>query len=264
MNDNEGSFAGILTLGTRFRRISGGRAPFFALRLFWLLTLVVAAGGAMASGTAGGTQPVSDITGAAENYLRQRLEGSGRQVTPRAGRLDPRLQLPLCDTTLQGYLRPGSKIDSRTVVGVRCSGSQPWKVYVPVDVIELRTVLVARRSLPRDHLLVAGDLAAEERDVSRIMGGYVADPEFVVGQRLKRRVVSGSVIAPSMLQEQIVVQRGQMVTLVVRDSALNISMAGTALMDGALNQRIRVENSTSDRIVEGIVRSPQYVEVLVR
>jgi flagella basal body P-ring formation protein FlgA len=35
-------------------------------------------------------------------------------------------------------------------------------------------------------------------------------------------------------------------------------------MDGAVDQRIRVENTVSHRIVEGLVRSPEYVEVLVR
>ena len=34
-------------------------------------------------------------------------------------------------------------------------------------------------------------------------------------------------------------------------------------MDGALNQRIRVENLNSGRVVEGIVRSPEIVEILV-
>ena len=44
---------------------------------------------------------------------------------------------------------------------------------------------------------------------------------------------------------------------------MNISMSGKALMDGALNQRIRVENITSGRVVEGVVRSREQVEILV-
>ena len=34
-------------------------------------------------------------------------------------------------------------------------------------------------------------------------------------------------------------------------------------MDGALNQRIRVQNLNSGRVVEGIVRSREHVEVLL-
>jgi flagella basal body P-ring formation protein FlgA len=67
-----------------------------------------------------------------------------------------------------------------------------------------------------------------------------------------------------MLEAQIMVRRGQSVTLLVRNDALNIRMAGKALMDGAVDQRIRVENTGSRRVVEGFVRSPEYVEVLVQ
>jgi flagella basal body P-ring formation protein FlgA len=67
-----------------------------------------------------------------------------------------------------------------------------------------------------------------------------------------------------MLVADIMVRRGQMVTLIVKSGQMYIRMAGRALSDGALNQRIRVENSNSQRVVEGVVRSTEYVEILVR
>jgi flagella basal body P-ring formation protein FlgA len=75
--------------------------------------------------------------------------------------------------------------------------------------------------------------------------------------------MAGRVVTPAMLEAEIVIERGQTVTLVVEGDGLNISMAGRALMDGAVDQRIRVENAGSGRVVEGLVRSPQVVEVLV-
>ena len=227
-----------------------------------------AAGAAVAAVADGGDvadrQPVSDITRTAEDFLERRIEKSGRQITPRAGQLDPRLNLARCDTALQGFLRDGADPGSRTIVGVRCSGSNPWKVYVPVDLVEMRPVLVTKRALPRGHVLSADDVVAEQRDVARIGGAYIADAGIVVGRELKRPLVSGAVVSPSMLETQIVVKRGQTVTLVVRNASLNIRMAGKALMDGAVDERIRVENTVSKRVVEGFVRSPELVEVLVR
>lgn len=209
-------------------------------------------------------QPVGDIVAAAEAFLRDRFRGTRQGLVPRAGTLDPRLALPECDRALEGYLPPGGKIGSRTVVGVRCTGARPWKVYVPVDVLEPRPVLVARRSLPPGHELGADDLALEERDVSRLVGGYLEDPGKAVGRRLGRAVAAGAVLAPGALEETLLVRRGQSVTLVVRQGALAIRMAGLALADGVEDERIRVRNTASDRIVEGIVRSRQEVEVLVR
>jgi flagella basal body P-ring formation protein FlgA len=207
---------------------------------------------------------VADILAAAERFVSGTVPSGGRGLVLRAGRLDPRLRLPRCDRALEGYLPPGGQVGARTLVGVRCAGSRPWKVYVPVDVLEPRTVLVARRSLAPGHTLTAEDLVAEERDVSRLPNGYVEDPEQLVGRRLERRVAAGTVISPGMLEETVLVKRGQTVTLVVQGGSLLIRSAGLALADGSLDERIRVRNLASDRIVEGVVRSEQEVEVLVR
>jgi flagella basal body P-ring formation protein FlgA len=244
-------FAGTLTLSEAKRRLFGAAlAAVFA-------TSPLAA-------MAAERHPVREITQAAEDYLQERIAGTDRSVTPRAGQLDPRLRLARCDRPLEGFLRTGTEIGSRTVVGVRCSSDSPWKVYVPVDLVEMRPVLVVRQALSRGHRLTAGDLVAEERDVSRLSRGFVENADTAVGRELKHALVSGAVLSPSMLETQMVVKRGQTVTLVVKNDTLNIRMAGKALMDGAVDQRIRVENTVSRRVVEGFVRSPEYVEVLIR
>ncbi len=263
----DGRFDGELTPGSLPRRIFGGVGAFVLPCLVVAFCAWGTAGAANLVGDGGAqgeVQPVEGIARAAEGFLEQRIAGTARQLVPQAGRLDPRLDLPRCDQPLEGFLPPGAKVDSRTVVGVRCRGSRPWKVYVPVNVTEPRPVLVAVRALPRDHVLSAEDLVVEERDVARLLGGYVADAGRLVGRRLKRPVTSGSVLTPSMIEEQTIVQRGQAVTLVVRSGGFNVAMAGVALADGVQGERIRVRNVTSDRVVEGLVRSPQQVEVLVR
>ena len=41
-------------------------------------------------------------------------------------------------------------------------------------------------------------------------------------------------------------------------------MEGKALSDGLVNQRVRVENLSSGKIVEGIARSQQMVEIILQ
>ena len=50
------------------------------------------------------------------------------------GRLDSRLKLAACDEALETYDSPNGLNGGRGVVGVRCNGSKPWKIYVPVSV----------------------------------------------------------------------------------------------------------------------------------
>jgi flagella basal body P-ring formation protein FlgA len=75
--------------------------------------------------------------------------------------------------------------------------------------------------------------------------------------------MAGRVITPSMLQADLMIRRGQSVTSLVKSDSLHIRMSGKALADGAVNQRIKVENQATKRVVEGLVRSPEHVEVLV-
>ena len=208
-------------------------------------------------------QKPEEIAQAAEKYAKSRFGNGDERVTPIAGHLDSRLRLPRCDQPLEPFVRPGTKINSRTIIGVRCSGSRPWKVYVPVSIVVMQAVLVAKRTLPKGHLVTASDVVFEEQDVARLRNGYFATLDELAGQKLKQQIIGGRVLTPGVLAADIMVRRGQSVTLVVRNGQMNIAMSGKALTDGALNQRIKVENVNSERIVEGLVRSPETVEILV-
>ncbi|MDH3440597.1 MAG: flagellar basal body P-ring formation chaperone FlgA [Gammaproteobacteria bacterium] len=230
--------------------------------MFAVLAPIVPA--AVFADSADAWQPADTILATAENFVKDRYGRNDRRMRPIAGHLDARLRLPRCSETLEAFVGRGTKISSRTIVGVRCSGTKPWKVYVPVEVIVTESVLVSRRTLPKGHLLTADDVILEQRDISMFRSGYLSSTEELAEQRLKRQIDGGRVITPAMLVADILIRRGQMVTIVVKNDQMHIRMAGRALSDGALNQRIRVENSNSRRVVEGVVRSPEYVEILVR
>ena len=230
--------------------------------LIALLALIVPA--AVVADTADAWQPTDTILATAENFIKDRYGRNDSRMQPIGGHLDARLRLPRCSEALEAFVGRGTKITSRTIVGVRCSGTKPWKIYVPVEVIVTESVLVSRRTLPKGHLLTAEDVVLEQRDISLFRSGYLSSIEELADQRLKRQIDGGRVMTPAMLVADILIRRGQMVTIVVKNDQMHIRMAGRALSDGALNQRIRVENSNSRRVVEGIVRSPEYVEILVR
>lgn len=252
-------FVGFLT-PWRGRRRNSDAARGVAPALFAVAIACSAAAGAVEPHQ---RQPVDEIAAAAEAFLAEHAGRDDARMSLRAAPLDPRLDLPRCSERLEGFLRRGTEIRSRTIVGVRCSGQAPWKVYVPVDVMVIDDVLVAAKTIPGGQVPGPGDVRIEKRDVSRLTGGYLSSPEALSGQRLKSQLHAGRIITPAMLSADKVIRRGQTVTLLVRDRHVNIRMAGRALGDGALNQRIRVENLGSKRVVEGLVRSAEHVEILV-
>lgn len=250
---------GKLTMQPATRRKFDGR------RRFVLFVAIVATIAVLAGANAEPRmefQAIADIESAAASYIRQRLKGNGSAAQVEASPLDQRIRLARCDQPLQAFLRPGTRVAARTIVGVRCVGSKPWKVYVPVNLVITADVLIPKRTLPKGHLITAEDLAADRRDVSRLQQGYYSSPAALVGQRVALTITAGRVITPRMVEADKVIRRGQSVTLIASSGGLRISMSGKALSDGALHQRIEVRNDNSGRIVEGIVRSREHVEVL--
>lgn len=240
-----------------------GSASFNSRLAATLLLLISSVPAALATAEPTTWQSVNDIETTAEAFLAGHMSIDKERTRLSANPLDPRLQLPRCAEPLDAFLPRGTKVSSRMTVGVRCSSARPWKVFVTVNVVVTDDLYVASRTLPSGHVLTAADLKTAERDVSGLTAGYLSRPEQVLGRRLKQNLIAGRVLTPTMLKDDVVIHRGQSVTLTIQSKSLNIRMEGKALMDGHVNQRIRVQNTLSRRVVEGIVRSPQHVEVLV-
>lgn len=207
-------------------------------------------------------QSLDEIRNVAEAYA-VRSHGTGSARTVEAGLLDSRLHLKDCSGKLAAFTAPGSRPGSNMTVGIRCNGPAPWKIYVPVRSRLVGQVLVSRNALQRGHKLTLDDVVLSEHDLDRLHYGYLQDPADLVGQELRRAIPPGAVITPPMLAQSRTVRRGQTVTLYADQGGIEIKMAGKALMDAALQQRIRVENLSSGRIIEGVVRSPERVEILL-
>ncbi len=62
-------------------------------------------------------------------------------------------------------------------------------------------------------------------------------------------------LAPAFL-----IHRGQQVVLLARSARVEVRVAGVALADARASDHIRVQNLSSQRIVEGIVRPDGVIE----
>ena len=209
-------------------------------------------------------QSLERIRQAALDHVRAELAPAHGKHTVNAAPLDARLHLQACTAPLEAFTPPGGRRGANGTVGVSCAGPQPWKIYVSVRVSTRDRVLVATHALARDAVLGPADYSYVERNVDLLPQGYVGDTVRLAGMRLRRPVSAGSVFTPSMLASVPLIARGQQVTLEASGDSLHIRMAGEALGEAALGQRVRVRNLSSERVVEGVVRSAQVVEVLLR
>jgi flagella basal body P-ring formation protein FlgA len=64
-----------------------------------------------------------------------------------------------------------------------------------------------------------------------------------------------------MFKADLVIQHGQEVTLVAAAGGIEVRATGRALADGASGSRVKVQNLSSMKVVEGVVEGPDLVRV---
>ncbi len=200
------------------------------------------------------------IAVAAQAAVRAQAGAAAEALVLQSTPLDPHLRIAACDQPLQAFVTGDGALHSQTMVGVRCDGSVRWTLYNSVTVQSEAPVLIARHALTRDTELTPADFQLENRRVPGTLSAYVTESAALAGQRLRRPLAGGEPLAIDALAPAFLIHRGQQVVLLARAGGIEVRMSGVALADGRASDSIRVQNVSSQRIVEGIVRSDSVVE----
>jgi len=207
-------------------------------------------------------QSHTSIYQAAKSFIRDHVASKDKQSTEIVtGNLDSRLKLKKCNKALSAFLPKGSRVIGKTTVGVKCTGTKPWSLHVPVTISVYKKVLAATHTLQRGDILTESDLKLIKYDVSRLSYGYFEDIKIGVGMKVKRHIMVDKVLTPAMLKKPQVIKRGQKVSILAHSGRMQVRMIGKALNNGAIGDRIRVMNMKSRQKVEGVVTSSSEVEV---
>lgn len=198
----------------------------------------------------------------AESFVRDRVESNSNQSKDIVvGKLDSRLKLKTCNKSLRAFMPKGSRIIGKTTVGVKCEGSKPWSLHVPVTIRIYKKVLAATRTLSKGEVLAESDLKLIKHDISNLSYGYFEDVKVGTGMKVKRHVLADTVLTPSMLKKPQVIKRGQKVSILANSGRMQVRMMGKALNNGAIGDRIKVMNMKSRQKIEGVVTSPAEIKV---
>jgi flagellar basal body P-ring formation protein FlgA len=224
-----------------------------------LLSLTIHAGEVAAGENSIQTQ--ESIREAVRAFITQGINKQYPHYEIKVSNLDPRLKLAACKIPLQGFLPVGGQLIGNTTIGVRCVGSNPWTIYVPAFVKAMIKVVITSHPILRHATISSDDIRLEERDVTSGSDSYIYNPEHVLGKVAKRALTTSTPLTPDMLNEPLLVRRGQQVIILAEGPGIQVRMAGTALMDGTEGQIIRAQNKLSKRTVEGQVIQPGIIKV---
>jgi len=207
-------------------------------------------------------QSLDSVRMAAVTWLQENRALPGARMTAEADPLDSRLHLADCPKPLAASVPGNRALGARASVAVHCPVPGGWTVRVPVRVSMFTNVLVTTRPLTRGDGIGAGDVRAEERDVTSLAYGYIAELGQTDGRSLARPLSAGTVLTPGMLAGRQTVRIGDSVSMQADVEGVVIRVAGVAMGAGDTGARLKVRNASSGKVLDAVVTGPGTVAVL--
>lgn len=211
-----------------------------------------------------------EIFQAAKSAVLRGREGELEQITVRPDTLPPDLVVPPGEIELRARPRPSACPEPCRMVGL---GGVPVVVEAWVDgrlyrtvslalrLSLMREVVVASYPLPRHGLVKATDVRLERRDIGMLTHEPLADLTLAVGRRTTRMLAMGDVVASDAVELPPLIQKGDVVTLMVESPGLLVMAKGIAQEVGKVGQLVRVKNTASGREVLGKVENSKTIRV---
>lgn len=140
-------------------------------------------------------------------------------------------------------------------------GEEVGRTRVTAQVELLVEVLQVTRNMSRGQVLREGDLSLNNVPYAKARGA-LNDKALAVGQALKGSLKAGDILTERNLTKNIMVRRGETVTLTAQQGGLRVTATGEARQDGTLGETISILNTNSKKIISGRITGPGQVEII--
>jgi len=122
-------------------------------------------------------------------------------------------------------------------------------------------VVVSTKSLSSGTVLGAGDVKILQKWYDAVPQNRLSDLKEAVGKKLTVSVNPHMEITKNVLKDCPIVRRNQPVRIVLDNGVLCITASGVSQEDGILGDVVRVQNTTSKRVIHARVTGDALVAV---
>ncbi len=173
------------------------------------------------------------------------------------GRMNVRkdLLVPGGDAHLNVEFRPGEDFRGLTTgkVTVMQRNRSVQDVYVTADVRVSAFAVSVTRTVERGETIGAADIQLKDVVLSEVSRDVLTDENDVIGMAAATLLNPGDVLTDAKLEAPLMIERGQMVKLMVTTPYMQVETKGIAQQKGRRKQMIKVLNISSNKIVYGRV-----------
>lgn len=151
---------------------------------------------------------------------------------------------------------------TRMNFSVACPGSAGWQVNVAVRPDVFVPVVMPKSLIARDTVLTTDVLQLKKFNISGQREGLMMNVEEAIGLTSKRTLQPGKPLTRAALVSPVLVKRDQPVMIVSHMEGITASMPGVAMKNGHKGDVIKIRNSSSQRVISGVVEDTGVVTTL--
>src|SRR5262249_40033277 len=109
---------------------------------------------------------------------------------------------------------------------------------------------VLKAPLRPGDIISANDIDYVEMRANDISSSMITEASSLIGETPRRGVAAMKPLTLSDVKLPIIVKKGDLVTMVLKNSLLSLTAQGRAMDDGAAGDAIRVMNSASKQVID--------------
>jgi flagellar basal body P-ring formation protein FlgA len=199
----------------------------------------------------------NEIQTVINNRLREILGHlSAEQVVFEAVHLPDISHFPTDDVEYEVLFSDRDILKSRQVnVIIKLDGKVQENVTITGRVQALVPVVVAIEKLKRGAVLAQDNIMTQLKNIADLKDPCL-NPEAIIGQVLKKSVSMNQVISEQDLEMPVLIERREVVTMVLQKGNLQLSTTGVASSNGKMGDVIMIKNLKSNREVPCRVVGP--------
>jgi flagella basal body P-ring formation protein FlgA len=206
-------------------------------------------------------QSLASIQLQAEGFIAEYPYQSPYPVRYELSTLDQRLNLKPCQKSLMISFTRAEKVMGNTSLSIRCEAPVKWHIHLPVRVDVYDDVLISKSPLSKGQTIDAHNVTYRKENITRLNQGFFRRTDPLQKLEVKRNLSAQSILTSAMLKPRQLVKSGQKVTIMLELNGMQIKTSGFALQSASQGQIIKVRNSQTNKIVEGIVSAEGQIRV---
>lgn len=126
-------------------------------------------------------------------------------------------------------------------------------LYVPFRSMKKTKIYVLNQSGKKGDAIRAGSITARDTQFNEKKSGYPSTLDDIVGRTLKKDVAGGTVITFAILDDPVIIQKGEVVDIIAENKKIMVRTKGKAMEKGKMGDSIKVKNTLSEKEIFGKV-----------